>query len=351
MKSFEIPPELNLNAEQKEKLRSFLTRSESSDTPWYVHLVVILGSWFATMLLLLFLFIAKILETTESLKVIGALISVGSIAIPLLDQKKKISESFIVSVGFLGQVLLFLGIAFSKSEILSFSASVLIVEIFLYLFSGTWIQKFVSVLLIFSSSVILLEENEMSLGIHIMLALSGLAIVLLFRYEVEIVSSGKIIPSFYMPTIYGLTIAISGIPALSVIGGSYISTDWRISGTIGILVLAIYLWTCLNSILKDKLFIQGFMVGTICLLLAPTLQTPGISFSVFLIAIGFRQRLDLVLMLGILSISCYLVDYYYSLKFTLLIKSYILLGSGALFLCAYLSLSKLYDRKERENER
>ncbi|TGK21003.1 DUF4401 domain-containing protein [Leptospira fluminis] len=351
MKPFEIPPELNLNAEQKEKLHSFLTRGESSDTPWYVHLVVILGSWFATMLLLLFLFIAKILETTESLKVIGALVSIGSIAIPMLDKRKKISESFTVSIGFLGQVLLFLGIAFSRSEILSFSASVLIVEIFLYLFSGTWIQKFVSVLLIFSSSVILLEENEMSFGIHIMLALSGFAIVLLFRYEVEILSLGKAIRPFYIPTIYGLTLAISGIPALSAVGGNYISTDWRISGTIGILVLAIYLWTCMNPILKDTPFIQGLTVGAICILLIPTLQAPGISFSVFLITVGFRQRLYLILMLGILSISCYLVDYYYSLKFTLLIKSYILLGSGALFLFAYLYLSKLYDRKELENER
>ncbi|EPG73512.1 PF14351 domain protein [Leptospira fainei serovar Hurstbridge str. BUT 6] len=342
----EITIKLNLNQQQEETLNSFFTRSKGDNAPWYVHLVVIIGSWFAASLILLFLFLAEILKTTDSLKYLGGIVLLGSIAIPLLDKERKISEPLLVSLGFLGQILFFLGIAFSHLETNTISLTVLIVETILYFLSGTWIQRFISVILFFSASGTLLYHNEVITAIHFLLALAGVSLILLFRFETELITYSPLIPKFFLPTVYALAFCVSGISSLSVSRGELLQADWRISGAIGIVVLAAYLQDCFRTFMKEHLITTISAIAGISIILLSTLQAPGISFSVLLILIGFRQKLTFILVLGLLSITGYLTDFYYSLKMTLLVKSYVLLGSGILFISAYLLLTKLFAEKD-----
>ncbi|MDQ7037477.1 MAG: DUF4401 domain-containing protein, partial [Anaerolineae bacterium] len=64
----------------------------------------------------------------------------------------------------------------------------------------------------------------------------------------------------------------------------------------------------------------------------PTLTTPGILAALLLIILGYRRRHTVLLVLAYLFMAGFISEYYYSLQVTLLIKSFILIGTGVLFL-------------------
>ena len=83
------------------------------------------------------------------------------------------------------------------------------------------------------------------------------------------------------------------------------------------------------------------LVGLTVIVALPTLTTPGILASILLILLGYRRKHNLLLILAYLFMAGFISYFYYSLQTTLLIKSFILMGTGILFLAGGLSLPRL----------
>jgi uncharacterized membrane protein len=76
---------------------------------------------------------------------------------------------------------------------------------------------------------------------------------------------------------------------------------------------------------------QAFIALTVVISL-PTLTTPGILASIMLILLGYRRRNRVLLVLAYAFMAGFIFYYYYNLQVTLLVKSFILMITGVLFL-------------------
>jgi len=99
---------------------------------------------------------------------------------------------------------------------------------------------------------------------------------------------------------------------------------------------------------KKQMDSQAIVIAAGVILLA-FFTNAGILLSILLMVFGRMNHRPLVSFIGWISLTGFLIYYYYQLDFTLETKSYVLLGSGGLLLGIRLILNALVTRKEQNS--
>jgi len=99
---------------------------------------------------------------------------------------------------------------------------------------------------------------------------------------------------------------------------------------------------------KKQMDSQAIVIAVGVILLA-LFTNAGILLSIMLTVFGRMNHRRLVSFIGWISLTGFLIYYYYQLDFTLETKSYVLLGSGILLLGIRLILNALVTRKEQNS--
>ena len=99
---------------------------------------------------------------------------------------------------------------------------------------------------------------------------------------------------------------------------------------------------------KKQMDSQAIVIAVGVILLA-LFTNAGILLSIMLTVFGRMNHRRLVSFIGWISLTGFLIYYYYQLDFTLETKSYVLLGSGGLLLGIRLILNALVTRKEQNS--
>ena len=99
---------------------------------------------------------------------------------------------------------------------------------------------------------------------------------------------------------------------------------------------------------KKQMDSQVIVIAVGVILLA-FFTNAGILLSILLMVFGRMNHRPLVSLIGWISLTGFLIYYYYQLDFTLETKSYVLLGSGGLLLGIRLILNALVTRKEQNS--
>ena len=99
---------------------------------------------------------------------------------------------------------------------------------------------------------------------------------------------------------------------------------------------------------KKQMDSQAIVIAAGVILLA-FFTNAGILLSILLMVFGRMNHRPLVAFIGWISLTGFLIYYYYQLDFTLETKSYVLLGSGGLLLGIRLILNALVTRKEQNS--
>ena len=99
---------------------------------------------------------------------------------------------------------------------------------------------------------------------------------------------------------------------------------------------------------KKQMDSQAIVIAAGVILLA-FFTNAGILLSILLMVFGRMNHRPLVSFIGWISLTGFLIDYYYQLDFTLETKSYVLLGSGGLLLGVRLILNARVTRKEQNS--
>ena len=99
---------------------------------------------------------------------------------------------------------------------------------------------------------------------------------------------------------------------------------------------------------KKQMDSQAIVIAAGVILLA-FFTNAGILLSILLMVFGRMNHRPLVAFIGWISLTGFLIYYYYQLDFTLETKSYVLLGSGGLLLGIRLMLNALVTRKEQNS--
>jgi len=99
---------------------------------------------------------------------------------------------------------------------------------------------------------------------------------------------------------------------------------------------------------KKQMDSQAIVIAVGVILLA-LFTNAGILLSIMLTVFGRMNHRRLVSFIGWISLTGFLIYYYYQMDFSLETKSYVLLGSGILLLGIRLILNALVTRKEQNS--
>lgn len=145
----------------------------------------------------------------------------------------------------------------------------------------------------------------------------------------------------FQDAIPGIGVLVSEIPKA---GTGLMLFPWRAVVT-ALALLSVAIWSAggLSRIVQRQVL---FAAVVITLLMLVTLGATGVVLSLLLMLLGFSLGKRPLLALGLLLLSIFLVDYYYSLEVNLLTKSLILVGSGAALLALRTVLIRFAFSKE-----
>ena len=310
---------------------------ESNKSSMTIKVLSVFGGFLATLSFIGFLAIAGLYKSEVGLLIFG----IGFVILAILLNKKfdkLIIDTFSISLYMAGLILM--TFAFSELDI-NFNIAAIIIgltALISLIITQNFILSFISVLTISGSFIAMIIYNNTYNLIHLYIAVYILAITYIFLYEAKFMTSNKKLSRLYSPVRIGLIfsllfgLAAIGKKDLIDITENYI---WLTSVvTISVIFYLVYTIIKIHEIdaLKNKVLIyalSGF-------LLIPTLYAPSISGAMVIILLSFLVNYKTGLTIGILSIICFMSQYYYDLNITLLTKSIILMVSGMVFMAFYI---------------
>ncbi|MCW7493107.1 DUF4401 domain-containing protein [Leptospira sp. 2 VSF19] len=301
-------------------------------TPWYIEILSFLGSLLAGGFFLLCLVVLGLLNNKDLNLFLGLVVMILVSVFSFLQTRRK-KESFgPILFSFLNQGFCLFLFGFHetyKPEETSFLWLILCFQLIFFFFVSNPIQRFLSPILFFLFFGFLLLEYNL---LYFLPFLTAICLSLLFCF-----SFPRNAPEPYHHLPYSLSISLlilvnfSFFPELKEI-------PWkRESQSIIFLLGGSYL---LYKELLPKISIFSFLLFLVffTFIFLPTVQTPGIIASFFIILLGFARGDSFLFYLAWISFFLFYFGYYYDLETNLLDKAKMMIGSSLLFFAAYLFL-------------
>ncbi|XDD52881.1 DUF4401 domain-containing protein [Leptospira sp. WS4.C2] len=301
-------------------------------SPWYIELLSFFGSLLAGGFFLLCLVVLGLLNNKQLDFFLGLLvmISVSVLSILTRGTKKQSYGSVFFSFLYQGFFLFLFGLYdIFKPEDTSILWIILTSQLtFFFLFSNP-IQRFLSPILFFVFSGVLLYEYKILFLIPI---LTTACLFLVYHYTFP-----KSLPENLESLPYSLSISLLCLAGFSFVPELKQSPQIaEFQSFVFFFVGSVLLYKELS--VKTNALTFGSLILIFGLIFFPTLETPGIIASFFLLLIGFARGIPFLSYLAWVSLTLFYFAFYYDLDTTLLEKSKFMLGSSLLFFAAFVCL-------------
>jgi hypothetical protein len=326
----------NLPNEYENAVAALGVDKREASSPWYVRFFVGLAAWVAAIFFVFFLFEVNALGT-ESAFFVGFIFCALAVGLNRLGPKNDFLEQLGLALSLTGQILMFIGMyAFWNNTITSTALGIVALEIILLWAYQARLHRVISTLIIPGALLLALYDSHFTAGAHVLIFALGAWIVAIFTAESHLLVAG--LEDLAQPVRYGLALFFLGLLILPLF--DYWNLNWWITA---VLLLILLLFVAVQIAIDLELsLLQGAMpwlVAGCVFLLIPALRMPGILGAFTLLLLGFWRNDRPLLGLAASALVFYLGDYYYSLEWTLWVKSLALMATGAiLFLIRYILL-------------
>jgi len=342
--------------------------SVGEEVPIYLRILSLIGAVIATGFFFLFLaFIGGIDEDT--LLILGLVFVAAAYGLLIVAKKSNpILHVFVTTCSFtilaVGKIMFVIGFVemlddlfslSSRGEIWAATLGVGLATVLTYKLFPFVLDRFISscyLLGYFIGSVIALLDSDSDL------MPVAIAWIMNFFFLSYMICAGFLllhekVKKLYDPVAYALICSLLGlavmqsglmnVPKFQPVLGIEIWLPNFIAG-FGLL----YLLSHAVGGFKKQMDSQAIVIAAGVILLA-FFTNAGILLSILLMVFGRMNHRPLVAFIGWISLTGFLIYYYYQLDFTLETKSYVLLGSGGLLLGIRLMLNALVTRKEQNS--
>ena len=342
--------------------------SVGEEVPIYLRILSLIGAVIATGFFFLFLaFIGGIDEDT--LLILGLVFVAAAYGLLIVAKKSNpILHVFVTTCSFtilaVGKIMFVIGFVemlddlfslSSRGEIWAATLGVGLATVLTYKLFPFVLDRFISscyLLGYFIGSVIALLDSDSDL------MPVAIAWIMNFFFLSYMICAGFLllhekVKKLYDPVAYALICSLLGlavmqsglmnVPKFQPVLGIEIWLPNFIAG-FGLL----YLLSHAVGGFKKQMDSQAIVIAAGVILLA-FFTNAGILLSILLMVFGRMNHRPLVAFIGWISLTGFLIYYYYQLDFTLETKSYVLLGSGGLLLGIRLILNALVTRKEQNS--
>ncbi len=312
---------------------------DADNSPWYVKGLVGIAAWIAALFLGAFLGAADLIDSAASMLILGGILTVAAIVLRRLLPRSIFWGQLSFAVVLAGQGLLIGGFAWQYEGWLFTSATaiayfVIALESVIFFLYPDALHRMLSVLAITGATLFVLYDQALHDWVHGLTFVLAVGAVAVWQQELRLLVSRW--RGFRAPLGYGLALSLFGLCLLTTVDNFFYpfwGTQWWISTAVLALVLLYLAFTLLQELDRPLVSPVGlWAVGAVVLLSIPAYQTPGILAAVIVLLLGFWRNNVLLMGLATAFLLFFLSAYYYYLDITLLNKSYILMGTGAVLL-------------------
>ncbi|MBI5934550.1 MAG: DUF4401 domain-containing protein [Chloroflexi bacterium] len=299
-----------------------------SSLPWFVKLFIGIAAWIAAILIVSFFFAIGIIEEESALG-FGLVFCAAAIPVNRAGYRNTFWIQLSLAASLTGQALAIIGLFSIFDELLIMTLLVAMLETALILLHRDSVLRFISALIVVGFFLALIFEQEMQVSIHaLILALAaGTLAIHLNQNRIKLLSLDETI----LPVGSAITFSLLGILILPL--ADEFDLRWEFTAIVLFGMLIYLLWrigTDLGYSLRNRVVI-ALLVGAL-LLLIPALRMPGLLAALIVLALGFWRNNQGLVWLAAIFLVFYIWAFYYSLEWTLLVKSLVLLASGLVLL-------------------
>ena len=348
--------------------KQLAARSVGEEVPIYLRILTLIGAVIATGFFFLFLAITGIIDE-DTLLILGLVFVAAAYGLLIAAKKSNpILHVFVTTCSFtllaVGKIMFVIGFVemfddlFSLSqrgEIWAATLGVGLATVLTYKLFPFVLDRFISscsFLGFFIGAVIALPDLDSS----VMPVVA--AWIMNFFFLTYMICAGFLllhekVKKLYDPVAYALICTLLGLAVMH----SGLMSEPKFEPVLGFEIWLpnfiagfglLYLLSHAVGGFKKQMDSQAIVIVAGIILLA-FFTNAGILLSILLMVFGRMNHRPLVAFIGWISMTGFLIDYYYQLDFTLETKSYVLLGSGGLLLGIRLILNALVTRKEQNS--
>lgn len=210
--------------------------------------------------------------------------------------------------------------------------------------TSKYILTFIALLTFHVGSCIFLFDNEFYEIYSLYLVVCMVFTAALFLFEPEIiVRKYRVLENFDVLRIGSVFVLLIGLTILSIGDWSDLSPIWLVIPSIVAVLLIYYFLVRLTKGIDGQKAVQRSLLFVLMFFIfLPTVYSPGIVTSLLLILLCFYVNYNTGFVISVISLVCFLFEYYYDLKFTLMTKSILLTVSGLFFLVMYFLINKVF---------
>jgi hypothetical protein len=300
-----------------------------SPTPWFVRALLGVGAWVSAGVLILFLAVTKLLDGQASLVVLGLLFYAGGVALRWAVESDY-PVQFSLAAGLAGGTMVLVGVADGAGQATTIGASLALSLVTVAVFPDV-VMRFIATC--GACAALVLGCHELELGpdgaVAVIAVLGGLA----WHLEPRLLSS-EVLRGVQRPVAWGLVVSLVVLQVSTVM--EELDRAFRV-GPAASLSVAVALVVLVLAVAREhhaSFTSEPVLValGAVLVLGAVMLKSPGVLAALYVAALAFHRRSPLMLGLAILSLAVFLGNFYFRMELTLLLRSVVLLASGALLL-------------------
>lgn len=326
-----------------------IKRMEARESSWIVKIVSVIGGIMATQFFLGFLLIGGITESPFALSIIGTCLIIGSL-FALRNVDLLIADTIAICSYLTGFVLVALAQNLWKVSINQAAVIQMVLAIATLLFIRHTILAFFAFSIVIGCGLFLFFNHSLLAWVQVWPAALSITLVILYEMEARIIRFLRHMGSWYRPLL--LVVALVFIGMLQLLGKRHlvqgIGEDFSY---VSILLLLLFVRLVYQILPMFDVYDRNQRIAiTACvaLIILPTLISPAIVGILLLLLLSFRAGDRWIWILSLVSLIVFMSEYYYDLDYTLLTKSYILMGTGASFLLLYFFTRKKWTTHEME---
>lgn len=343
-------------------MKGDLPPEETSESPWFIRLMLGVAGWFAALFLLGFFILAfEIFKSEDASLFIGMLLCVAAVFISRATEFEDFGQQFGFALSLTGQALILIGLAdihSGRSGQALLGLEMALIEVVLFVAIGSFIHR------VWSSAAglfaLMFAMNHLGL-FFLTTPLLLLITAVVWMNEFALPGHGKSLRALGYGAVSMAVLSLLYFPLMNGIGVRLFRVDagvrpdiqqWLgVAISVGVMgFLVVRLLAGANLGLKSKAGLAA--IFALSVIAVASFWAPGLSVVVVAILVGFAHGNRVLLGLGILATLVYLSQYYYWLEITLLYKSILLIFTGGLLIVFRYAMNWLWagNRAAGEND-
>lgn len=324
----------------REKILDRYQREPGETSGFAIKLLSVLGGILATAAFAAFLGFLDVFGSRVAALVLGVLLVSGPLGLQGIF-RTLVLDTLGISLYILGMILIVFGLGEFHLHGNYIALVVIGLAVATLLLSRNYLLSFISVLILAADFLYLILQNELPELMHVYVMFFALALAHCMLKEARYLSAPPFVSRLHGPLRIGLLLALLiGLTNIGIIGLAPLERERLWISALAPLAVLLLMFPSILKILgtTKRGRTIAYILGVTALL--PTLFAPALAGALMIVVLSFMVNYRTGLVLGILALAYFVIQYYYDLNLSLLVKSILLFTSGILFVLFHLFFTK-----------